>query len=662
LSRSTAVITALRLFATQKVFLLATIKRTQDLYVATTDAPSAAAAGFSKPHGMDVESMYDAALFVCGTVPVTDSPLNPEEFVKHHREVCSLCAACPPTPLGLDLDCYFYGMYLCLVFGWAPPVDTASIRPQYSVDGNYRAVEQFLASTQAEISDMLANGVISPAPPGTEGIEHPLGIVIKNSDRAKAAILALVPSICDDASLKLASERMQGLAPLPDGSYLPNYGKVKARGTVDPSATGVNKAAYSPPFSYPGIAAVARIITPNCVMGKCDIGRYFFSYPLAYSSRWMFLFRFLGVLYIFARLFFGFTACPYYCSTFSSEIQRWCIGKGLAAAHMVDDFIVAHPSEEGARDGIRIIIGMLVACGFTINPDKSAFGRELVFLGFLWSSITMTVRFDAVQAMAFHAELEAFKASILKGDRVSHTTVRHIAGKLNWFSEVLQSGRLHIRAFWLYLKHGRSLSTLWQGRLLRSIDWWLQKTQAWGSNEGTGTEYKLFSADFIAENMSSSVLLMQSDASGTDGYGWLASPLGTEGDDQSHFRSRAWGLQGLPPHSFYAELVALHDYLHDGDVNTEGKLLLWVTDSLSAVHAINRGRCKDEATFALLESIFDALDAHHCQILALFVPREANEAADYLSHLSTILCRSTVAGPLSDLDLHRAAAAQGRAL
>jgi hypothetical protein len=39
---------------------------------------------------------------------------------------------------------------------------------------------------------------------------------------------------------------------------------------------------------------------------------------------------------------------------------------------------------------------------------------------------------------------------------------------------------------------------------------------------------------------------------------------------------------------------------------------------------------------------------------------EANEAADYLSHLSTILW-GTVAGPLSDLDLHRVVA-QGQAL
>jgi hypothetical protein len=634
-------------FTRQGVFALSTVKRAQDLYVATKAPAAAADAGLSKPNGMDVQDMYDPALFVCGATPVTDSPLHPPAFVGYHREVCEACAA---ITAGLHPACYFYGMHSCLVNGWDPPMDTTAITPKYTVDGNYRTVDQFPEASQAEVSDMLTHGVITPAPPGTpEGIVHPIGIVIKNSDKAKAKILAHVPSICDDDSLRLASGRLQGLLPLPDGSSLPNYGKVKARATVDPTATGVNGAGYSPPFSYPGMSDVGRIMSPGCHLGKCDIGRYFFSFPLADSCRWLFMIRFLLLLYIFGRCFFGYTACPYYCSTFSAEIQRWCRGKGLNSAHMVDDFLVASPTEGGAKEGIAIIIAMLIACGFTINPDKSAFGQELVFIGFLWSSITMSVRFDAVQAQAFHAELLAFKSAIMLGLRVPHTTVRHLAGKLNWFSEVLQAGRLHIRAFWLYLKHGRSLSQLWHHRLLHSIDWWLEKTKAWGNDVGTSTEYKLFSADFMAAHPDM-VLVVQSDASGTDGFGWMAATLGMDSDQSARYRSRAWGLGGLPPHSFYAELAALHDALLDSDVIIEDKLLLWVTDSLSAVHAINRGRCKDEATFALLEAIFDALDASHCQILALFVPREANEAADYLSHLSTILHRGTVCGRLNDLE------------
>jgi hypothetical protein len=600
---------------------------------------------------MDVMDLYDPQLFVCGATPVRDSPLKPSAFAAEHRGVCARCAAVEAPP-GLDPACYAYGMYRCLTHGWAPPVSVAEITPRYAVSGNYPTVAQFLESTKAEMADMLEHGVIYRAPPGMVGITHPLGVVIKGSDRAKASILAGVPSICNDATLRLASGRLQGLVPLADGSFLDNYGKVKARSTVDATATGVNGAAYSPPFSYPGFSDVAHIMFPNCWLGKCDVSRYFFSYPLAYSVRWLFMVCFLGVSYLFGRVFFGFTAAPMFCSTYSAEFYRWFKARGLHCSMMVDDFICSNPTRMGVERDVGLIISVLTAVGLVINPDKSAFGQELVFLGFLWSSLTMTVRFDAVQARAYRAELLAFKAAVIERRQVSHTTIRHLAGKANWYAEAVSSARLHTRAFWLYLKHGKDLSQLWHDRLLYSIDWWLATTETWGQDKNTGAEYKIFSADTLTRHPEM-VLLIQSDASGTDGRGYLWSTLADDVDKEARFCAHRWSTEeGPPPHSFFAELRALQDALTDEEIGIEGKLLLWITDSLSAVHAVNRGRCKDEATFALLESIFDALDSHTCQIVALFVPREENEAADYLSHLATLLNRDSVSGFLSDLDRH----------
>ena len=78
------------------------------------------------------------------------------------------------------------------------------------------------------------------------------------------------------------------------------------------------------------------------------------------------------------------------------------------------------------------------------------------------------------------------------------------------------------------------------------------------------------------------------------------------------------------------------------------KVLVWISDSLSAVWSSNKGRCSADVSMITLEGILQVCDDRHLQILAVWTPRESNELADYLSHLSTHMLRSRVAGVLSE--------------
>ena len=641
LSSSPIVLHFLRALVDRGQFVLSSLKRAPDVWAVMREPTKAAQAGMSKPNGMDVEDMFDPLLFVSGDAPVTDGALKPDVMAAYHNEVCPRCQPFSAQSPPLDPDCYFYSMYKCLVYGWAPPIDRSSIRPRYKapVGGNYLSASAFERTISKEITAMEEAKIIQRVEATPFGIRHPLGGVIKNSDKARVRLRVDTPLV-DDDSLDSVNAILTGATPLPDGSFL-NEPKVKVRPITDASQPGVNRAAYSPPFTYPSLSDMIHIITPGCYLAKGDVGRYFFAFSFAHSVRSLFYVVWLGIWYLL-----GFTACPYYTSTFSAEFRRWFRYRNIRCAHMVDDWLTANDTHELTLRDINYIATVLTACGFSMAPEKFDSGQLLVFIGFYLDTVNMTLRFDPVQARSFKDELSQFLLSVQKGELVPHGVVRHICGKLNWFSEVVQSGRLHTRAFWLYLLHGNHLSDLWKERLSYSIQWWITQLTSWAADEGRGNEYRMYSASVLREHPDR-VFIIQSDASGTDGFGYLFSTLAPTAVPS--YVSVSWPYDFQPPHSYWAELEALRHAIQRLHHTFKQSFLIWVTDSLSGSHSINRGRCHNAETFAVLEQIFTQLDDVQCQIIALYVPREHNQLADYLSHLSRMLHRDECSGSVEEL-------------
>ena len=79
-----------------------------------------------------------------------------------------------------------------------------------------------------------------------------------------------------------------------------------------------------------------------------------------------------------------------------------------------------------------------------MNADKFKYGQQIVFLGILIDSVSMTVRFDPIAAKSFRIELEVYLNILLADKHLDIQDIRPICGKLNWFAELVQSGRMHI--------------------------------------------------------------------------------------------------------------------------------------------------------------------------------------------------------------------------
>lgn len=612
-------------------FSLHTIKRGISAYLKARISPaSPVQSEMPKPDGLSVTDMFDPALFQPGSfalLPASYS-LRPQQMGTYHCTHCSLC-----KPLGhVSPHCYFYTMLRCVTHGWHPPCAYADIRPQYRTYGNYPSVARFRASADKEMADMIANKVLIPC--RAPKIVNPIGAILKNSDIMRAKVLAGV-SIVDQESLSRASALLVAAG----------HPKVKCRLTTDLTATGVNRASYVPPFRYPSLGDALRIIKRNGFIASGDVSRYFHSFPLAIDARPYWGVEYGGRFLSYAMCCFGHGACPYYSSTWSAEFRQWALAAGIDPAFMVDDWVLCALTLPEARRQLQCFCSMLEACGFSMSAEKFQYGQKIVFIGVLIDTSTMTMRFDATQARGMRMQLEMYLERILRGSHLDHSTIRHVCGKLNWYSEIVQSGRLHIKSWWDYERHGKSAYPGTILKLVQDTQWWIGLQRTWENERSGQVEYQILSADEI-QNNPHSIVIIQSDASGTDGFGYYSGYL--EEEDLA-YTSKQWNPALEPDttsHSF--ELRVLEYYLLN-DCRARDAILVWISDNEGATWSVNKGRSREPEAMRILSNILEACDEKRLQLVALWVPRERNELADYLSHLAVYVNRDTVKGHLSDL-------------
>ena len=627
-----------------QTFSLSGVKRAMHVYLMETNS-NQQHLGMFKPNGLHIKEIFDPRMCQSGEEPLSLSrqPLKVKIADQHHIASCNLCS----VTNSVNSKCYFSKLRLCLTHGWRPAIDRENIREEFKTSGNYPSVAKFQVTAMKEFDKMCDSGALEKNPEGSNGIVTPLGAVIKNSDKQRAKVLTGI-SITDQKSLSSANVRLEDLG----------YPAIKARLTTDVTATGVNRAAYVPPFSYPGLADGIHIITPNCYLAKADVARYFLMFPLSTCSYYLFLVRWLGALYTYVRCMFGLASCPYYCSIWSAEFRAWVLSQGIPCAHMMDDWLTRGTTYEEAKKNLCAIMAIMISIGLSFGADKEEISQQPVFLGVLLNTITMKMSFEKTGAQAFLVHLVDCQKTLVEGGCLSHTVIRSTAGKLNWYAEVLQSGRLHIRSWWCLLRYGKNLDAKLQRTLLIDTEWWIFIIDKWAAGVESNLEYPILSASVLL-NDPKSIYVVQSDISGIDGLGYYHGFLR---DENPKFLSRTWSDydQSVSPAISSSSAVSmLYTTSHDSELKglahflqsttVTNAMLIWVTDSLSGAWSLNKGRCKEEAGLLTLAYILSRADELKLLLVALWVPRDLNQTADYLSHLAVYLNRSEVSGRIKDL-------------
>ena len=115
----------------------------------------------------------------------------------------------------------------------------------------------------------------------------------------------------------------------------------------------------------------------------------------------------------------------------------------------------------------------------------------------------MTIRFDSVSAKGFRVELQVDFDILLDNKHLDINIVRPICGKLNWYAEIVQSGRIHIQSFWNYFRHHKRSYPASMIQLKKDIQWLLQLLTS-------DLVYWILSADVFAKDPHS-IYVVQSD-------------------------------------------------------------------------------------------------------------------------------------------------------
>jgi len=597
------------------------IKRAVTSIIIDNSLDSVESIGMVKANGMIVEEMYAAGseIFECGDneLPSGSSNLKVDEMIKLHCECCRECKD------GLKEGCRFWRMSRCISHGWKVPIHSELVQEKYKQKGNYPSATKYSESFDAEIAKMLDNGVIRIAGEDMKGLVSPMSAVVKNSDILRAKTLVQV-DIVDQDSLREANEKLMAIGEK----------KIKTRTAVDLTATGINRASDKPPFSYASIQDALKLVSRGCWLGKTDLERYFFSFPIAAECYSWFMVIWAGVHYYFVRCCFGYSPCPYYTSTWSAEFTRWANCRGIRTAHMVDDYLVSGDTEIEVKNKLSALTAIFVLVGFAVAVEKEEVGQRIAFLGVLIDTVRMVLSFDSVTARSMYMQLLEYVTLIEQGRDLDETTIRSVAGRLQWYSEVLQSGKIHLRSWWLYLKYRSKLSPRLRYKLILDTRWWLDKLETWAAGQSNDIEYPITSASDLKSDPSL-IEIVSSDASGPDGFGYI---YGDMQDADPSFYTRQWCDEFKFVSSHTGELQALRHYLKYKHIEGS-KILVWITDCMSAMWSVNKGRCKEDSGLIVLEDILEMCDKNRIQLVALWIPREENELCDYLSHLSVMLDR-----------------------
>jgi hypothetical protein len=395
----------------------------------------------------------------------------------------------------------------------------------------------------------------------------------------------------------------------------------------------VNDASPKKPFTMPQLWSALALVSKGCWMAKGDVSRFYHSFPIAQESRWLFACVFLGVLYQIVRCTFGYRLCPYYCSTFSAEFGKWLTAYGVPAAWMMDDWFTAAPTQKQVLAQMATIKRVIESTGLHLEAEKDGLGQQMVFLGVLIDSVTMRLSFEPLVAKAFHAELLTYVQRMEAGEHIPQSTCARVAGKMEWYSQVLHEGRMNIDAWHKYAVHGEALSAHGRVQVLLQSAFWLGKLSTWSRGEQT-TEFPILSSSELKANPAR-LQILQSDISGPHGLGYYHGSLA---DKDYPFYAMEWDGDEWDYHTSHTgELKApLHFLRH---TKLRDVVLVWLTDCLAAAFSVNKGRCYEDIGRVALAEILRLCDEKGIQIVALWLPRERNECADFLSHLAFSMCR-----------------------
>ena len=615
-----------------------------------------------KPSALSAAELVEAYphIFEAGKCRLApgESVWNTDKLLYYHGIICSKCGpTCGEDVTGVKWphpQCYFHKLWMIILNGWCPDTNpdvlaklkSISTSTASNVDINHPGARAFPSCLDAAVDDLLASGKVRYALPNEKVVISPMNVVIKKSDITRAKILVNINIDCQRA-LDVANNLLRAMTP--------PQPIVKSRAVIDLTKIGVNSCWVAIPFSAPTSDQAIELVERGDTLSKSDIIAYYLQFSLAAEFRWLVGFKHKGKIIVYLRIPFGIRPAPLVTAAFSAELGAYGnIILRIPLIWIVDDFMTRAISKEKANENMDAFEGLVASLGLSCVKEKRETNQVLPFIGITIDTVNMVVTMDSVQAFSTAKAIDSFINKIKAHTHVSHGLWHSTVGKLQWYSGVIQRGRLWLRSLWHYksiLQHNEVAGIGITNAVLADLECWSTVLSEWSNKRLSGREVPILSMTEL-KNTPNSIVYVQTDASGelSEGRGGF---YGSIDENNPNYFSLSWNSDIDELHSSqFAELCGLRDCLlefADTPLGVSCKLILWASDAQAGVFSVNSSIARSDPSFIIMSEILHICELRHWQIIATWIPRTSNTNADLLSHLAPILGLNRTSGKLSDL-------------
>ncbi|XP_028407533.1 uncharacterized protein LOC114530148 [Dendronephthya gigantea] len=262
------------------------------------------------------------------------------------------------------------------------------------------------------------------------------------------ALSGFEQSVIDDEITKLLSKGVITTSCHEPGEYFSNvFVRKKKDGSYRMilNLKGLNRDVEYHHFKMDNIKTVINMMKPKCFMASIDIKDAYYTVPIAEPDQKFLKFIWKNTIYKFVCFPNGLAVCPRKFTKLLKPVYATLRAQGHESSAYIDDSYLQGDTYEDCTHNVIDTVSILDTVGFVTHPKKSVFvpAQEIVFLGFLLNSITMTVKLTSEQACKIQNACLGLKNSNIKG--VPIREVARVIGLLISSFPGVQFGPLYYR-------------------------------------------------------------------------------------------------------------------------------------------------------------------------------------------------------------------------
>ena len=205
----------------------------------------------------------------------------------------------------------------------------------------------------------------------------------------------------------------------------------------------LNKYLVVPHFKMESIQSIALSIVEPMWGCTLDMQDAFFHVPIAWRFHGYLAFVLDGRVFVFQYLPFGLALAPWAFNRIINPVKSHLHLCSIHAHSYLDDFFFLSSTPEGLQDVVEYVLGLFKRLGLSVNDKKSNLlpSQKVEYLGavFHLDSLKLTLPESKV------SRIVSFSQDTLLLRRCSRRHLESLMGLLNWASNFIPLGRLHLR-------------------------------------------------------------------------------------------------------------------------------------------------------------------------------------------------------------------------